>query len=267
MAAPNGCVSELESSSSSSSDTEELERCREAAMPAWDLKQCSKVLKKPKADAANNQLPTTQPSLRHKVDEHEQDGNELQTTPEFRAHVAKKLGALLDSSITISEVVKEPTKVGVQNVDPEDDGFRLFFTSIPGRPEQESTPPPRRKRLPSGSSSESSDEERQRCLEAAVSASDILQESAIHNPVEVEKEAKKKKQKLKKKAKKEASADLATAPIHKATVGRLEKESAQLSGDQVSLGTKKKKRKKKSKKASEPSPFPPAKSVVSVPAN
>ena len=33
---------------------------------------------------------------RHKVDEHEQDGNELQTTPEFRAHVAKKLGALLD---------------------------------------------------------------------------------------------------------------------------------------------------------------------------
>lgn len=33
---------------------------------------------------------------RQKVDEHEQDGNELQTTPEFRAHVAKKLGALLD---------------------------------------------------------------------------------------------------------------------------------------------------------------------------
>ena len=31
---------------------------------------------------------------RHKVDEHEQDGNELQTTPEFRAHIAKKLGAL-----------------------------------------------------------------------------------------------------------------------------------------------------------------------------
>lgn len=33
---------------------------------------------------------------RHRVDDHEQDGNELQTTPEFRAHVAKKLGALLD---------------------------------------------------------------------------------------------------------------------------------------------------------------------------
>jgi hypothetical protein len=33
---------------------------------------------------------------RLKVDEHDQDGNELQTTPEFRAHVAKKLRALLD---------------------------------------------------------------------------------------------------------------------------------------------------------------------------
>lgn len=27
---------------------------------------------------------------------HDEDGNELQTTPEFRAHVAKKLGAMLD---------------------------------------------------------------------------------------------------------------------------------------------------------------------------
>lgn len=30
------------------------------------------------------------------VSKHEHDGNELQTTPEFRAHVAKKLGAMLD---------------------------------------------------------------------------------------------------------------------------------------------------------------------------
>ncbi|XP_037366926.1 protein CUSTOS isoform X2 [Talpa occidentalis] len=265
MAAPNGSVSDSESSSSSGSDAEELARCREAAMPAWGLKQCSKGPEKPRADAANNQLPTTQPSLRHKVDEHEQDGNELQTTPEFRAHIAKKLGALLDSSITISEVVKEPAKVGVQNVDSEDDGFRLFFTSIPGVPEKETSSVPRRKRLPSSSSSESGDEEWQRCREAAVSASDILQESAIHSPVKVEKEAKKKKQKLKKKAKKEASADLAT--INKAMVGRQEKESAQLNGDQVSFGTKKKKRKKKAKKASEASPFPPAQSAASVPAN
>lgn len=33
---------------------------------------------------------------RHELNGHEEDGNELQTTPEFRAHVAKKLGAMLD---------------------------------------------------------------------------------------------------------------------------------------------------------------------------
>lgn len=35
-------------------------------------------------------------SNRHEVNGHGEDGNELQTTPEFRAHVAKKLGAMLD---------------------------------------------------------------------------------------------------------------------------------------------------------------------------
>lgn len=33
---------------------------------------------------------------RREVNGHDEDGNELQTTPEFRAHVAKKLGAMLD---------------------------------------------------------------------------------------------------------------------------------------------------------------------------
>ncbi|XP_073079992.1 protein CUSTOS isoform X6 [Manis javanica] len=160
MAASSGSASDLESSSS---DAEELARCREAAMPAWGLEQRPSVPEKPRAGrdcvqgawpkgAANNQLPATQLSLRRKVDEHDQDGNELQTTPEFRAHIAKKLGALLDSSIFISEVVKEPTKAEVQRVTPEDDGFRLFFTSIPGGPKEKVPPQPRRKRLPSSSS-------------------------------------------------------------------------------------------------------------------
>ncbi|XP_047616903.1 protein CUSTOS isoform X2 [Phacochoerus africanus] len=261
-------MSYLESSSSSSSDAEELERCREAAMPAWGLEQRPRGLEKQKAGAANTQLPTTQPSLRHKVDEHEQDGNELQTTPEFRAHVAKKLGALLDSSITISEVVKEPRKAEVRRGTPEDDGFRLFFTSIPGASEKEAAPQPRRKRLPS-SSSEDGDEELQRCREAAVSASDILQESAIHGPVSVEEKAKKKKRKLKKKAKKEASADVAAAATitttGKAAVGKQSKESAELNGAQAPLGTKKKKRKKKAKRAGEAAPSPPAKSAAATP--
>ncbi|XP_045697611.1 protein CUSTOS [Phyllostomus hastatus] len=264
-------MSDLESSSSGS-DAEELARCREAAVPAWGLLQLPRGPEKKRTDAVNSQLPSTQPSLRQKVDEHEQDGNELQTTPEFRAHVAKKLGALLDSSITISEVVKEPTKAKARKVPPEDDGFRLFFTSVPEGPEEKAAPQPRRKRLPSSSSSsssEDSDEERQRCREAAVSASDILRQSAIHGPVTVEKEAKKKK-KSKKKAKKEASADSTTAATttttSKATVGKQEKESAKFNGD-VSLGTKKKKKKKKAKKASEASPCPLSRGAAAAPAN
>ncbi|XP_005396544.1 PREDICTED: uncharacterized protein C12orf43 homolog isoform X2 [Chinchilla lanigera] len=277
MAAPSGTVSDSESSSSS--DGEELARCREAALPAWGLEQAPRGAEKPRAgrklysgrlpkrNAANNQLAASQPSLRHKVDEHEQDGNELQTTPEFRAHVAKKLGALLDSCITISEVVKEPRKAKIQEVASEDNGFRLFFTSIPRGPDEEAAPRPCRKRQPS-SSSEDSTEEWQRCREAAVSASDILQESALHGPVQGEKEAKKKKKKLKKKAKKVASIDPpeATTPASGAAVQKQEKESGAISRDQVSPGTKEKK-KKKAKKAGAASLCPLSERAAAVPAD
>lgn len=33
---------------------------------------------------------------RREVNGHDENGNDLQTTPGFRAHVAKKLGAMLD---------------------------------------------------------------------------------------------------------------------------------------------------------------------------
>ncbi|XP_069850807.1 protein CUSTOS-like isoform X2 [Dipodomys merriami] len=255
MAAPSGTLSDAESSSSSSSDGEELARCREAAVPAWGLEQHPRGAEKPRADAAGNQLPTSRPSLRHKVDEHEQDGNELQTTPEFRAHVAKKLGALLDSSITISEVVTESRKAERQKVALEDDGFRLFFTSVPGDPEEEASPRPQKRRPPS-SSSEDSDEEWQRCQEAAVSASDILRESAIHGPVKAEKESKQKKRKLKKKATTVANSDWAVAatPTSGPQGQKQEKESGKANGDQVALATLKKKKAKKKKAKSSPCP-------------
>ncbi|XP_042525543.1 protein CUSTOS isoform X2 [Dipodomys spectabilis] len=256
MAAPSGPLSDAESSSSSSSsDGEELARCREAAMPAWGLEQHPRGAEKPRADAAGNQLPTCRPSLRHKVDEHEQDGNELQTTPEFRAHVAKKLGALLDSSITISEVVTEPRKAERQKVAREDDGFRLFFTSVPGGPEEEASPRPQKRRPPS-SSSEDSDEEWQRCQEAAVSVSDILRESAIHGPVKAEEESKQKKRKLKKKATMVANSDwaVATTPTSGPQGQKQEKESGKANGDQVALETQKKKKAKKKKAKSSPCP-------------
>ncbi|XP_059105016.1 protein CUSTOS isoform X2 [Peromyscus eremicus] len=254
MVAPSGTMSDSESCSSSNSDAEELARCREAAMPAWGLEQRPRGTEKSRADAAGKQVPASQPSLRREVNQHNEDANELQTTPEFRAHVAKKLGAMLDSSIAISEVWKKPRKVEVQQVaEEEEDGFRLFFTSIPGGHEKEASQKRCRKRQPP-SSSEDSDEEWQRCREAAVSASDILQESAIHCPAEVEREAeKKKKKKLKKKARKEADIDLAGAAGLKPV-----KEAGSVNGDPASLGTKKKKRKKKTKKAREAPPCPPA---------
>ncbi|XP_010602339.1 protein CUSTOS isoform X2 [Fukomys damarensis] len=263
MAAPSDTRSDSESSSSS--DAEELARCREAAMPAWGLEQPSRGTKKTRDDAANNQLPTSQPSLRHKVDEHEQDGNKLQTTPEFRAHVARKLSALLDSSIIISEAVKEPRKAMIQEVASGDNGFRLFFTSLPRDPEEEAAPRPCRKRQRSGSSEDSTEaEEWQRCREAAVSANDILQDSAIHSPVRGEQEAKKKK----KKAKKVVSLDPAeaTTPASGATVQKQERGLSAISGDQVSPGTKNKKRKKKAK-ANKASSCPLAKSTTAVLAN
>ncbi|XP_012318610.2 protein CUSTOS-like isoform X2 [Aotus nancymaae] len=221
MAAPKGTMSDSESSSSSS----DVARCREAAMPAWGLEQRPHGAVKPRAGAANNRLSTSQPSL---------------------------------SFITISEVAKEPTKAQVQKVASKDDGFRLFFMSVPGGREKEESPQPRRKRPPS-SSSEDKDEEWRRCREAAVSASDILQKSAIHGAGTVEKEAKKKR-KWKKKAKKVAVVTT-TAPST-ATVQK--QKSGELTRDQVSLVTKKK---KKGKKASEASPFPLAKSATAAPAN
>ncbi|XP_008051894.1 uncharacterized protein C12orf43 homolog isoform X8 [Carlito syrichta] len=235
MAALNGAVSDSESSSSSS-DGEQLARCREAAMPAWDLKKGPQEAEKPRSGAANNQLRASQPSL---------------------------------SFIIISEVAKEPAKTEVQKVTSEDDGFRLFFTSIPGGPEKEASPPSRRKRQPSSSSSEDSDEEWQRCLEAAVSISDFLQESDIHGPVREEKKARKKR-KSKKKAKKAARVDSAVTTAVKtngAMVQKQEKESGKPNRDQMLFGIKKKKRKKKAKKASEASLFPPAKRATAVPAN
>lgn len=90
-----------------------------------------------------------------------------------------------------------------------------------------------------------------------MSASDILQESAIHCPAKAE------EKKLKKKAKKKAdNADLAAAPGLEQV-----KEAGSVNGDPVSLGTQKKKKKKKAKKAREASLCPPAECAVAKPEN
>ncbi|NXE51009.1 CSTOS protein, partial [Casuarius casuarius] len=116
---------------------------------------------------------------RRKVNGHDEDGNELQTTPEFRAHVAKKLGAMLDGFITVLKDSSGPSQTSVQESDSGDDGFRLFSSSVPGDTGKSEPCPPARRRQPSSSSDLDSDEEWQRYQEAAVSAADILKQSAF----------------------------------------------------------------------------------------
>uniref|UniRef100_A0A8C7N9U5 Protein CUSTOS n=1 Tax=Oncorhynchus kisutch TaxID=8019 RepID=A0A8C7N9U5_ONCKI len=107
------------------------------------------------------------------VSKHEHDGNELQTTPEFRAHVAKKLGILVVVLILF---------LGFE-------GFRLFTTSVPGEFTIDPPPPPVRRR-PIPSSSDSDSEMEMRLREAAVSITHSLED---HNNSPVPKKNKKRK--------------------------------------------------------------------------
>ncbi|NWZ50323.1 CSTOS protein, partial [Haliaeetus albicilla] len=119
---------------------------------------------------------------RREVNGHDEDGNELQTTPEFRAHVAKKLGAMLDGFITVLKDSSGPSQTSVQQSDSADDGFRLFSSSVPGDCGKLEPCPAVRRRQPSSSSDVDSDQEWQRYQEAAVSATDILKQSAFPAP-------------------------------------------------------------------------------------
>ncbi|XP_061321860.1 protein CUSTOS isoform X2 [Pezoporus flaviventris] len=125
------------------------------------------------------QQQPAQPSLRHELNGHEEDGNELQTTPEFRAHVAKKLGAMLDSFITVLKDSSGSSQTSGQQSDSADDGFRLFSSSVPGDCGKSEPCPAARRRQPSSSSEMDSDQEWQRYQEAAVSATDIMKQSAF----------------------------------------------------------------------------------------
>uniref|UniRef100_A0A8C7S4G5 Protein CUSTOS n=1 Tax=Oncorhynchus mykiss TaxID=8022 RepID=A0A8C7S4G5_ONCMY len=157
MSAPVGTMAE-----DSSSEDEDLEHFKEAA---WSFGTYG-------TNGTHNANPAGKFEVLYQasvaVSKHEHDGKELQTTPEFRAHVANKLGALLDSYISVisaetSRPCTESTKC--------EDGFRLFTTSVPGEFTIDPPPPPVRRR-PISSSSDSEIEMRLR--EAAVSVTDLL---------------------------------------------------------------------------------------------
>ncbi|KAM3867679.1 protein CUSTOS [Diretmus argenteus] len=189
MAAPAAKMVGVSSDSSEEED-EALERCKEAV---WDA-----AAAKTTAGESNGKQ-----SRRVVVSVHEHDGNELQVTQGFRTHVAKKLGHMLDSYI--SEVTAETASPAESTkCDDNDEGFRLFTSSIPGQKVDEPPPPVRRRPVPSSSDSDSEMESRLR--EAAVSISDLLPSSLLPSapsssltephPSLAEKVKKKKKKKL-----------------------------------------------------------------------
>lgn len=229
---------------SDSDSSEDLQRFREAT---WEVKP----VRAPVKDGSTCGL--AQPSSRFKADEHEQDGNELQTTPEFRSHVAKKLGAMLDSCICVSDAAVQAPIVK-QAADAEEDGFRLFFSSVPGWSEDVDPPPLRKRRQSSSSGDQDSDEELQRCREAAVSGTDILKHSAVPIPEQDshdavggecsnENQAKKKKRK-----KKKAKVNGTSSTVDEQTLAREQEQQVCNFQNGDTLDTVKLKKKKKKKK-------------------
>ncbi|NXI46676.1 CSTOS protein, partial [Galbula dea] len=179
--------SSLDTDSDSDSSGEAAARFREAA---WDCAAQAavsvvSVRAEPRGGEEQQMLlalkdiPIILLLTRREVNGHDEDGNELQTTPEFRAHVAKKLGAMLDSFITVSKNSSGPSQTSVQQSDSADDGFRLFSSSVPGDCGKPEPCPAARRRQPSSSSDTDSDQEWQKYQEAAVSATDILKQSAF----------------------------------------------------------------------------------------
>ncbi|NWX14360.1 CSTOS protein, partial [Aegotheles bennettii] len=159
------------SDSDSDSSGEAAARFREAT---WDCAAQAAVRAEPRGEIIIILILN-----RREVNGHDEGGNELQTTPEFRAHVAKKLGAMLDGFITILKDSSGPSQTSVQQSDSGDDGFRLFSSSVPGDCGKLEPCPGARRRQPSSSSDTDSDQEWQRYQEAAVSATDILKQSAF----------------------------------------------------------------------------------------
>ncbi|NWU61781.1 CSTOS protein, partial [Pterocles burchelli] len=179
MAAPRG-GSGLETDSDSSGEA--AARFREAA---WDCAAQAAAAVRAEPCSGEGRYYWPQEIIiilvlnRRQVNGHDEDGNELQTTPEFRAHVAKKLGAMLDSFITVLKDSSGPSQTSVQQSESADDGFRLFSSSVPGDCGKSDPCPAARRRQPSSSSDTDSDQEWQKYQEAAVSATDILKQSAF----------------------------------------------------------------------------------------
>ncbi|KAK0131452.1 hypothetical protein N1851_033855 [Merluccius polli] len=147
------------SDESNSSEDEDLEKFKEAVWDGGGTK---------KTDEGHNH---PKPTRRLVVSDHQHDCNELQVTPEFRAHVAKKLEHMLDGFIS-EKPAGAVSHESSSTLEGDDLGFKLFATSIPGQRVDDTPCPVKRRPIPS--SSESDNEMEMRIREAAVSVKDLL---------------------------------------------------------------------------------------------
>ncbi|XP_029999964.1 protein CUSTOS isoform X2 [Sphaeramia orbicularis] len=204
---------------------------------------------------------TTPQDKRIVVAEHEHDGNELQVTRGFQTHVAKKLDHLLDSLISEKQP-ETSTCVELAKCGDDDEGFRLFSTSVPGQAAEEPPAPVRRRPIPSSSDSDSDMETRLK--EAAVSIKDLLPAfllPATESKEEIPSTEKRKKKKKKKKVEEGEENHIVKKKkkLNQEVTEKVDSESAhngQNSGDhndsdnaQTQVKVKKKKKKRKSTEA------------------
>ncbi|XP_029475431.1 protein CUSTOS isoform X2 [Rhinatrema bivittatum] len=186
---------------SDSDSSEDLEQFREAV---WEPTGSQR-------DGIRKELSlaVTYPSLRLKAEDRESNGSELQTTPAFREYVAKKLEAMIDRCISMSQVEATPAVTSFPATQSQEDGFRLFFSSVAGDCGKAAIAPSSKRCAPSSSSEGDSEDEWQRYREAAVSVTDILKQSPLPimhpqaNQVNGWQESDEKNMKLKIKQKKE----------------------------------------------------------------
>ncbi|XP_059844315.1 protein CUSTOS isoform X2 [Hypanus sabinus] len=186
----------METGSSDSDGSEELSRFREAAWSV-DARTATAVVQLAETSEDKSTSASTKPSRRQNLDNQQHNANELQTTPEFRNHVAKRLGIFLDSIITVNNsgpFLKQQAETG----DDEEcfSGFRLFSTSIPEELKKFKPSSPVKWKPPPSSRSftlyrkcrlndllpttmSDSDSELERLKEAVVSGNDLLQQSSI----------------------------------------------------------------------------------------
>ncbi|ESP04128.1 hypothetical protein LOTGIDRAFT_237542 [Lottia gigantea] len=157
-------------SCSSSSDDDEARRLQEAVIGLEHVpKPYPNGSSHSKSDNINFNKKT---SKRNNLKTDDTKSNELNTTPEFRFFIAKKLGSYLDSITEFpeDENIKKDAKI------PKQDGFRLFSASYGDwltEDEVEKRSSVKRKKKRKSSSSESGEDER---LMEAVIPDDFLKD-------------------------------------------------------------------------------------------